>query len=235
MGAPSLVRATSEEVSRLRAEIARIERGNRTAGDTRMLPAPSGIARLLPEGGLRAGAVYSFAPSMPLVTALLAEPSKTGAWCAVIGMPELGIEAAAEAGVDLSRLAIVPHPGERWLGVASAIAEVVGVVALRPGARIGDRDASRLSARLRERGTVLLVEGSWQQAEAAIGVEELAWSGLGQGHGYIERLEATIVVAARRSPAPRRGRVILLGAPSPAIPIRRDPGETGQAGLLAVG
>jgi len=228
MAASSPVRATPEEVTRLRAEIARIERTNRVGSDSRLLPVPTGIARLLPEGGLRAGAMYSFAPSMPLLTALLAEPSKAGAWCAVLGMPDLGAEAAAEAGIDLSRLAIIPCPGERWLGVASAIAEVVGVIALRPGGRIGDRDVSRLSARLRERGTVLLVEGSWQQAEAAIGVEDLAWSGLGIGHGHIERLEATIVVASRRSPAPRRGRTILVGAPGPAIPLRgREQGDTG--------
>ena len=36
--------------------------------------------------------------------ALLVGPSQAGSWCAVIGMPEFGVEAAEGMGIDLDRL-----------------------------------------------------------------------------------------------------------------------------------
>ena len=56
-------------------------------------------------GGRRRGGATS------LLLALLAERLASGAWAGVIGRPELGLVAAAEAGVALERLALVPYPG----------------------------------------------------------------------------------------------------------------------------
>ncbi len=205
----------ADELARLRDRIERIERTTRIGSDARVLPAPPDLAALLPGGGLRTGAAYALGRSMPLLTRLLAEPSRAGAWCAVVGIPELGAEAAAEAGVDLARLVLIPHPGERWLGVVAAAAEVMGVVAVRPGWRVRDAEAARLAARLREREAVLLAQGPWPHPEAAIEVEDARWSGLGEGHGRLEGCEATVVVASRRTTTPRRGRILLAGSPAP--------------------
>ncbi|HET8626971.1 MAG TPA: S-layer homology domain-containing protein, partial [Thermomicrobiales bacterium] len=38
-------------------------------------------------------------PTSHALAELLREPSRAGAWCAVVGMPDLGIEAAAAAGI----------------------------------------------------------------------------------------------------------------------------------------
>jgi hypothetical protein len=202
----------SDELARLRDRIERIERTTRIGSEARTLPAPDGLARLLPGGGLRAGSAYALGRSMPLLTHLLAAPSRAGAWSAVVGMPEFGAEAAAEAGIDLERLVLVPHPGERWLGVVAALAEVMGIVAVRPGGRVRDGEAARLAARLRERESVLLAEGPWPQAEAELRVEATAWSGLGAGHGYLDRGEATVVVDARQATGLRRARIVLTGS-----------------------
>ena len=35
------------------------------------------------------------------------------------------------------------------------------------------------------------------------------WSGLGRGHGYLSGRELTVTVTSRRTPVPRRGRVLL--------------------------
>jgi len=220
--------AAADELARLRERIERIERTTRIGSEAPVLPAPASIAGLLPGGGLRTGAAYSLDRSMPLLTALLAAVSGAGAWCAVVGMPELGIEAAQEAGIDLDRLVLVPRPGERWLGAAAALAEVVGVVALRPGGTVRDGEAARLAARLRERETVLLAQGRWPGAEATIRAETPSWSGLGDGHGCLERGEATIAVAARRGAGPRRARVALVGAPG--IPVAGIDGARLDAG-----
>jgi len=211
--------ATADELARLRERIERIERTSRIGSEAPVLPAPAGIAGLLPGGGLRTGTAYSLDRSMPLITALLAAPSAAGAWCAVIGMPELGIEAAEASGIALDRLVLVPRPGERWLGVAAALAEVVGVVALRPGGTVRDGEAARLAARLRERETVLLVQGRWPGAEASIRAGAPDWTGLGEGHGCLDRGEATIAVDVRRGPGSRRARVVLVGSSGlPAVP-----------------
>ncbi|GAA1698326.1 hypothetical protein GCM10009808_14760 [Microbacterium sediminicola] len=197
------------EVHRLRAKVEQVQ--GRSL-DAPALPAYPALSRLLPGGGLRPGSVYTLAPgaaSVSLLLSLLAPPSQAGSWCGVVGMPDLGAEAAERLGVDLSKLVIVPGPGSRWLAVTSTVTEVLPVVAVRPPGRVSDAEASRFAARLRDRGSVLLVQGSWPQAEATLSVSDAGWSGLGQGHGYLGVREATITVASRRLSTPRRGRMLL--------------------------
>ncbi len=194
------------EVRRLRAQLERVQ-GRRL--DAPLLPTPPALGDLLPGGGLRAGAAYSLAPSSTLLLSLFAPPTKAGSWCAAVGMPELGAEAAAGLGVVLDRLVLVPHPGPRWLAVAATLAEVMTIVAVRPQGRVSDADASRLQARLRDRGAALLVQGQWPQAEAAFEIADPRWTGLGQGHGYLAGREVTVTVHSRRSPVPRRARMLL--------------------------
>lgn len=193
----------ADELARLREGIQRIERTTRIGSDAPVLPVTAGLAELLPGGGLRLGSAYAIDRSMPLLMSLLAEPSRAGAWCAVVGMPEFGVEAAEESGIDLDRLVLIPHPGERWLGVVSTVAEVMGVVAIRPGSRVREAEASRLAARLRERQVVLLAQDAWPGAEARIAVESVAWSGMGMGFGYLEPARLTVSVTARRAAGAR--------------------------------
>ncbi len=83
--------------------------------------------------GCAPGSAYSIASSASLLSALLAAPSQAGSWCGVVGVPQFGAEAAERLGVDLSRLVLIPEPGPRWLAVTATIAEVLPVVAVRPG------------------------------------------------------------------------------------------------------
>lgn len=194
------------EVRRLRAQLERVQ-GKRM--DAAVLPTHPALARLLPGGGLRAGAAYSLAPSASLLLSLMARPSQAGSWCAAIGMPELGAEAASALGVSLERLVLVPEPGDRWVGVAATLAEVMPVVAVRATGRVSETEASRLMARLRDRGATLLVQGVWPQAEAALHISDAEWSGLGDGFGYLSSRAVTVTVQSRRSPVPRRARILL--------------------------
>ncbi len=184
--------------------------------DAPVLPTHPAFTALLPGGGLRSGSAYAIARSMSLLLALMARPSQDGAWCGVIGMPEMGAEAAEKYGLDLDRLVFIPDPGPRWLAVTATIAEVLPVVAVRPPAGStaarGGAETTRLAARLRDRGTVLLVQGAWPQAEAVIDVADPRWSGLGQGHGYLAGRELTVSVSSRRSPNARRARMLLPAA-----------------------
>ena len=138
--------------------------------DTRALPTNPALADLLPGGALAAGSAYSVIDSTTLALSLLQGPSAAGAWCAVVGMPDLGVEAAAGLGIDLERLVLVPHPGEQWLSVVSALVDVVSIMLVRPPVRDGrvritDGSASKLASRLRQREAVLVSLGDWPGAQ----------------------------------------------------------------------
>ena len=89
--------------------------------------------------------------------ALVAASSAAGSWCAAVGMPALGAVAAAELGLDLARFALVPAAGPQWATVTAALLDALDIVMVQPPFRVQSADARRLSARARERGSVLLV------------------------------------------------------------------------------
>lgn len=229
------VRSTSDELARLRAQLDEAQ-GRRVR--TPPLPTHPLIADLLPEAGLRPGETYAVSGSMSLLLALLAPVSQAGSWCAVVGMPALGVEAAESHGIDLDRLVLVPDPGARWLAVTSAVAEVLPIVAVRPQGRVGDADIARLSARLRDRGTVLLVQGTWPQADALLSIDEPEWEGVGDGHGCLHHREVTVTVSSRRWPRPRGARMLLpdvAGALAPTtVPHIAAAPEHGRPPLVAL-
>lgn len=201
------------EVLRLRREISRMQRRR---SEHALLPLDPAFAALLPEEGLQTGTSYTVSPSPSLVLALLSAASRKGHWCAVVGMPTLGVEAAAAFGIDLDRLILVPTPGERWLAATSALAEVVPLIVVVPGTRAGDADVSRLSARLRDRGCTLLVTessgtGRWPQSEGTIRLHDPHWHGLGAGWGLLSDCTVTVTAQTRHSPRPSSVRVQLPG------------------------
>ena len=162
---------------------------------------------------LRTGGSYQV-DSASLAMALLAAPSQAGAWSAVVGADDFGVEAAAELGVDLRRTVLVPDPGELWLEVTAALIDVVTMVVLRPPVAVKEQVASRLSARLRKRSSVLVSWGQWPGAEASLSLQSSSWSGLDHGHGRLR--SRRVVVDVRRGSAPaRRAELWLPGIEEP--------------------
>ncbi|HEY3409143.1 MAG TPA: hypothetical protein VGK53_13305 [Propionicimonas sp.] len=195
----------TELLARLRSQVAVKE------GRIRQTPFPvhPELAALLPDGGLKPGSAYSISGAGALLLALLAEPSREGYWCGVVGMPDFGAEAAAHAGVDLDRLALVPDPAEQWMATTAALVEALPIVAVHPSGRVTEGEAARLMSRLRDREAVLLVDGPWPRAEAQLAVSGLSWSGVGAGFGYLTSREVTVTVSSRRSPLRRSVRLVL--------------------------
>lgn len=211
--------ARGERVQALQARIRQMQR--RTLDD-RMLPTLPGLAELLPGGALRAGAAYSVAESHALVMAMLAGPSAAGSWCGVVGLPDFGMEAAAGFGIELEHLALVPNPGDKWLTVTAALADVLPVVVTRPPDRVGDADAARLAARLRQRGCTLICVGPWPQSEARLSLADASWSGLGTGHGRLTRRQVTVTVSVGGTlERPRSARLWLPSADAGLEAVRR--------------
>ena len=185
----------------------RIRSMQATKLDERLIPTHPAIAGLLPGGGLKQGSVYSLETSATLLMALLAAPSQAGAWCGIVGMPEFGVEAAASFGIDLERLVLVPHPGDQWLAVTAAMADVMTVVVTKPPmasnkAPASEGNVARLAARLRQRGSTLIVTGAaaksaWSQSEALLSLSESEWSGIGTGDGHLSSRQVTVTVSAK--------------------------------------
>ncbi|MFZ0530934.1 MAG: hypothetical protein WAL91_10390, partial [Propionicimonas sp.] len=183
-----------ELLSRLRAQ-AEAPAGSRAHG---LLRVPTELSGLLPGGGLKPGSAYCLDSAGALLHALLAEPSREGVWCGVVGVPDFGVEAASRAGVHLDRLVLVPEPEDQELAVCAALAEVLPLVALRAPRRVTEAEAARLGARLRDRGGVLLVHGPWPRAEARLSIAAARWLGLGSGYGHLDGREVTVVASSRR-------------------------------------
>ena len=190
----------------------RIRSMQATKLDSRLIPTHPALADLLPGGGLKQGGVYSVDNSATLLLAMLAGPSAAGSWCGVVGVPEFGVEAAASFGIDLDRLVLVPRPGDQWLAVTAAIADVMTVVVTKPPRVASEGNLARLAARLRQRGSTLIVVGShsaWPQSEAMLSLSQSSWSGIGDGYGHLTARQVTVTVSQRAGGRPRSARMWL--------------------------
>lgn len=200
---------------------------SRPAGPVTGLAAGWQVAQ--PTG--RRGAGLTLAPpadgpvvATSLMLALLAEASQAGSWCAVVGVPTLGAAAAAELGIALDRLALVPYPGPEWVDVVAALVDGVDVVVVASPGPVAAQVTSRLTARARQRGCVLVPLISWSGRSASLGPWEgtdlvlesmrAVWEGLGQGRGRLCRREVTISAHGRGAAARRKQvRIWLPAAP----------------------
>jgi hypothetical protein len=195
-----------------------------TLAGEQLLPVLPELEGLLVGGGLRRGTSVAVAGSTALALRVLAGPSQAGSWCAAVGLPSLGLAAAAEAGLVLERLALVPDPGEprQWSTIVAALLDALDVVLVRPPTRVRIADARRLAARARERGSVLVALGRWEGADVRLSVTGQEWEGVGHGHGHL-RSRTLHVVATGRAAAARQRRASLVLSASGALRRTTDP------------
>jgi hypothetical protein len=208
--------------------------------DERLLPVVPALEPLLPGRGLRRGTTVAVASSAALALALVAGASAAGSWVAAVGLPDLGIVAAAETGIALERLALVPSPGARaWPAVVAAFLDAVDVVLVRSPPRLPADQARRLAARARERGAVLVPLGAWSQpADLRLAVTSSAWQGLGQGHGHLLARRVEVSIAGRGAATRERRFLLWLPSPDGTITLLEQDarvGSGGPAGLAPAG
>lgn len=129
------------------------------------------------------GTQTTAATAAALSLALAAGPSAGGSWVAAVGMPDLGLVAAAEAGVVLERFALIPRPGKQWGDVVASLIDGFDLVLARPPVHLKAGVARRLVARARERQAVLVGVGGWPEgASMRIDARVCEWVGMGSGH-----------------------------------------------------
>ncbi len=197
----------------------------------RTLPLLPAVSELFVGGSLQRGTTVAVngigATSLSLV--LAAGPSQAGSWTALVGAEGLGLAAAAEAGIALERLLVVsPLDPSTNVGVVAALIGAVDVVMVGPGLRFRPADLRRLSARLRESGSVLIQIGSSQIESSQIGssrgpgvdvgvrVVASQWSGLGSGHGLLRSRRVEVCTQGRGAAARPRAVSFLLPGPDGA-------------------
>ena len=184
---------TRADVEALRHRIQAMEN---TTATPRAFPVHDALTSLFPQGGLLTGAVYSLDSSASLLWSLLAEPTRKGTWCAVVGMPDLGLAAAEELGVNVDRLVLVPSPGAQWMAAVGTLLDVVGICAVGSFPPPSERALSTLYGRLRERQSTLLVRSGWPRVDATLAAEH-RWDGVGAGRGLLQEHSVRISATPR--------------------------------------
>lgn len=203
-------------------------------GAGRVLPTRAELATVLPWSGLRRGSTVAVHASVSLLFALLSEATANGSWAAVVGLPGINLVAAAEAGVDLERLALVPQLGPDPAGVIAALLDGVDLVAVGGTRQVLDADARRLSARARNRGSVLLPFGHWPGAEVNLRCSGATWTGLGCGHGHLRERSVTVHSSGRGAASRPRTCRVLLPARDGSVATATEQRSTGRAHLRPV-
>ncbi len=184
------------------------------------LPVLGPLEPLLPDGGLRrgitvsVGAMAGVGGATSLALALAAGPSISGSWVAAVGLPSLGLVAAAELGVDLERFVLVAEPEpEGWSTVVAALVDGFDVVVLQPTHRLRPADARRLDARARERGSILIFLNTSSSTDLSLRVTSASWEGLDDGYGHLRARRVTVAAGGRgASSRPRQVDLLLPGA-----------------------
>jgi hypothetical protein len=198
--------AVSEELRQI------VERTRPTAlAREQVLPVHPTLGDLLPGGALQRGTTVSVTgeAATSLALALLAEASIHGSWIAVVGLPTLGLAAAAELGLALERLVLVRDPSPAsWASVVAALVGSFDGVVLAPTHRVRSVDARRLSARARERGSVVVQLDMGRAAlepDIRLTTSGVRWQGLGDGYGRLQARRVQVESSGRRRAArPRR-------------------------------
>lgn len=160
---------------------------------------------------------------------LVAEATRTGSWAAIVGLPSLGVMAAAAIGVSLDRTVFVSdhdlrvpfvdrNENRRGGGttkdargdVASALSALIDgvdlvVVSRRFVSTLSASLVRRLQNRAQSKGSVLVVIGDPVATSVDIRfvARTVSWEGVGEGYGHLRRRLVAVEVDGRRCPRPR--------------------------------
>ncbi|MFJ4658252.1 hypothetical protein ACIP5Y_43870 [Nocardia sp. NPDC088792] len=215
----SAVEARQRQLAELRKRIAAVPARGAGAHDRapvaaekrrEALPVPPALEGLLPDGGLAKGSVVAYRGASSLLAGLLASVTAAGGHAAVVGLPRLGLLAAAEMGARLDRLAVVAEPGDDPLEIASVLLDGLDLVVLDLGGASIPMSRTRiLTAKARSKNATLVVTGgAWAGPVLRIDTRVTGYSGLGRGCGRLRGVRLNVSVHGR-SAQPRTGHLAM--------------------------
>lgn len=185
--------------------------GSLDDGTGTRLPVPEPLAALFPRAGVRAGSSVAVqgAASTSLLLALAVAAAGEDSWCAVAGMPDLGLRSALDAGLDPCRLALAPAEGEQRPQVLSALADGVGVLVLGPELDLAPALWRSLLGRARAADTLVLAACPPGAADITLHTTTRGWTGLGEGSGRLRKRRLHVTSAGRGIAGQREVQVLL--------------------------
>lgn len=175
------------------------------------LPVPPPLAELFPRASLRAGSSVAIdgSATTSLLLALAVAATGEDSWCAIAGMPDLGLRSALDAGLDPCRLAIAPVTDEQRPQVLSALADGVGVLVLGPHLDLAPALWRSLLARARSADALVLAATPPGRADLTLSSSTRGWAGLGEGSGRLRRRRVAVTAAGRGIAGQREVEVLL--------------------------
>jgi len=190
------------------------------------LPIAPSFAPLFADGGLVRGRTVACTGDAALSTALALSASATrlGSWLAVIGVPQLGVGAAIEAGVAIERIVLAqpPRTSREWVATVAALVEGFDVLIVAPPTSLSAHDARRLQTRVAARQSVLIMvhlppplaphtrlAPQVFGADLDVRADTVTWSGIEQGGSHITQRMVHVRVSGRRCASPREATIDL--------------------------
>jgi hypothetical protein len=151
---------------------------------------------------------------------LAAGATRAGSWAAIVGLPSIGVLAAATVGVSLERTVFIEHPDARpadngpndgsrgdFGAVLSALIDGIDVIVIgrRCMAALSASLVRRLQTRAQSKGSVLVIVGdpSAVSVDIRFTARTVHWEGLGDGHGHLRRRLVAVEMDGRRCPRSR--------------------------------
>lgn len=187
-----------------------------------LLAVASPLLELFPHGGLTRGQTVGCrgTASLSLAMSVAAQATVSGSWLAVAGLPTMGLQAAAEAGIALERVMMATIPvgitEAAWANAVSALIDGFDLIVLRQSSLCPIRAATarRLQARLQSRGAVLIVVGQPGDfsIDVALSTSAGQWAGLGRGYGRLMQRRVEVSATGRRVAQIRRTELWLPNA-----------------------
>ncbi|MBM3828786.1 MAG: hypothetical protein FJW09_09110 [Actinobacteria bacterium] len=162
--------------------------------------------------------VCSGSAALSCALAVVAAPTQVGSWAGVVGLPSVGVSAAAELGVVLSRTVFVTGASSSsassdMAAVISALVDGVEVLVLsrQVVGSVSGGVIRKLHTRLQSRGGVLVVvdDPGSVTADVRLAATTTMWDGVGAGNGHLQRRRVSIELEVRRRGRPTRADVWL--------------------------
>ena len=202
----------------------------------RLLPVPAALAPLFGVSGehdtpaLVRGQTVACTGSAATSCALtlMGSVTRAGFWAAVVGVPSVGVVAAADMGVALERAVFVADPRRTAVegsgptaahDVATVLSALVDgfemvVIPAPIVTAVGVAGVRRLQSRAHTKGVSLVVVGTQSalSADVHLVAEVERWEGIGQGHGHLQRRLVRVALEGRRRARPTRCEVWLPDA-----------------------
>jgi len=178
---------------------------------------------MFPEGGLVRGRTVLCSGDAAVAMALrvVSRATQAGSWLGIVGVHNIGVQAASEHGVALQRVVFVQPASGRteWVNTVAAVADGFDVLMLEVPRGITEADARRVQTRIQaRRNALVLIEVTQQSAvrsvfqpDVIMNTATTQWHGIERGAGHVQGRDVQVAVSGRRVPQARQHSLHFVG------------------------